>query len=77
MQQGNFIDVFLALMNAYITRRTATTHTHTHTHKQTNKQTNIHTHFVLSHSLQCRKPYAATQSLMLLMIGVCTRNMSS
>jgi len=24
---------------------------------------------------RCRKPYAATQHLMLLMIGVCTRNM--
>ena len=26
---------------------------------------------------RCMKPYAATQHLMLLMIGVCTRNMSS
>ena len=26
---------------------------------------------------RCRKPYAATQHLMLLMIGLCTRNMSS
>ena len=26
---------------------------------------------------QCRKPYAATQHLMPLMMGVCTRNMSS
>jgi len=26
---------------------------------------------------RCRKPYAATQHLMLLMIDVCTRNMSS
>jgi len=26
---------------------------------------------------RCRKPYAATQYLMLLMMGVCTRNMSS
>jgi len=26
---------------------------------------------------RCRKPYAATQHLMLLMMGVCTRNMSS
>jgi len=25
----------------------------------------------------CRKPYAATQHLMLLMMGMCTRNMSS
>jgi len=24
---------------------------------------------------RCRKPYAATQHLMLLMMGVCTRNM--
>ena len=27
--------------------------------------------------IRCRKPYAATQHLMLLMMGVCTRNMSS
>ena len=26
---------------------------------------------------RCRKPYAATQHLMLLMMGVCTQNMSS
>jgi len=26
---------------------------------------------------RCRKPYAATQHLMLLKVGVCTRNMSS
>ena len=26
---------------------------------------------------RCRKPYAATQNLMLLMMGVCIRNMSS
>jgi hypothetical protein len=26
---------------------------------------------------RCRKPYAATQHLILLMMGVCTRNMSS
>jgi hypothetical protein len=26
---------------------------------------------------RCRKPYAATQHLTLLMMGVCTRNMSS
>ena len=26
---------------------------------------------------RCRKPYAATQHLLLLMMGVCTRNMSS
>jgi len=26
---------------------------------------------------RCRKPYAATQHLKLLMMGVCTRNMSS
>jgi len=26
---------------------------------------------------RCRKPYAATQHLMLVMMGVCTRNMSS
>jgi len=26
---------------------------------------------------RCRKPYAATQHLMLLTMGVCTRNMSS
>ena len=27
--------------------------------------------------IRCRKPYAATQHLMLLTMGVCTRNMSS
>jgi len=27
--------------------------------------------------IRCRKPYAATQHPMLLMMGVCTRNMSS
>ena len=27
--------------------------------------------------IRCRKPYAATQHLMLLMMGVCVRNMSS
>ena len=26
---------------------------------------------------RCRKPYAATQHLMILMMGVCTQNMSS
>ena len=26
---------------------------------------------------RCRKPYAATQHLMLLMMGICTQNMSS
>ena len=26
---------------------------------------------------RCRKPYAATQHVMLLIMGVCTRNMSS
>jgi len=30
-----------------------------------------------SKKTRCRKPYAATQHLMLLMMGVCTRNMSS
>ena len=43
-------------------------HTHTHTHTHT---------FILSHSLQCRKPYAATQLLMLLIMSICARNMSS
>jgi len=27
--------------------------------------------------IRCRKPYAATQHLMLLMMGVCTRDISS
>jgi len=27
--------------------------------------------------IRCRKPYAATQHVMFLMMGVCTRNMSS
>jgi len=47
MQQGNFIDVFLALKTTALPKT------------------------------RCRKPYAATQHLMLLMMGVCTRNMSN
>ena len=35
------------------------------------------THDLRSGYTRCRKPYAATQRLMLLMMGVCTRNMSS
>ena len=50
---------------------------YTHTHTNTHTHTHTHTHFILSHFLQCRKPYVATQHLMLLMMGVCTRNMSS
>jgi len=38
---------------------------------------NHYTHtFILCHSLQCRKPYAATQHPVLLMMGVFTWNMS-
>jgi len=36
-----------------------------------------YTHASCSHSFQCRKPYAATEHLVLLMMGVCARNMSS
>ena len=86
MQQGNFVNVFLArhVSGTYIRRWVAaygflhrvlglvlvlrcTAHTtytaalKTTTHPKT----------------RCRKPYAATQRLMLLMMGVCTRNMSS
>ena len=44
---------------------------------------NIHTTYAaalkttIHPKTRCRKPYAATQRLMFLMMGVCTRNMSS
>jgi len=34
-------------------------------------------HTITHPKTRCRKPYAATKYLMLLMMGVCTRNMSS
>jgi len=69
MQQGNFIDVFLArhvsgtyahhqercMLSTYVSALKTTTNPKT----------------------RCRKPYAATQHPVLLMMGVCTRNMSS
>jgi len=50
----------VCLINTYITWHTAITHT-----------LHILQHMVFC-TVQCRKPYAATQHLMLLMMGVCT-----
>jgi len=65
MQQGDFIDVFLARHAVHGTIRTA------HTTYAAALKTTTHT------KTRRRKPYAATQHLMLLMMDVCTRNMSS
>ena len=73
MQLGNFIDVFLARHGFVCTVRMVphgtirTVHT---THAATLKTT---TH----PKTRYRKPHAATQHLMLLMMALCTRNMSS
>jgi len=81
MQLGNFIDVFLA-------RHVSGTYAHhqvvctvrmvphgtirtVHTTYATALKTTTHP------KTRCKKPYAATQHLKLLMMGVCTRNMSS
>jgi len=68
MQQGNFIDVFLA-------RHVSGTYTHyqgairtVHTTYAAALKTTTHP------ETRCRKPYAATQHLMLLMMGVCTQS---
>jgi len=42
-----------------------------HPHRTAALKTTIHP------QTRCSKPYGATQHLMLLMMGVCTRNMSS
>jgi len=70
MQLGNFIDVFLA-------RHVSSTYVHHGTIRT------VHTTFAaalktITHpKTRCRKPYAATQHLMLLMMDICTRDMSS
>jgi len=90
MQQGNFIDVFLA-------RRVSGTYAHHQEHqilscsicgwcRATESHGTIRTvNTTYSTALKttthpktrCRKPYSAIQHLMLLMMAVCTRNMSS
>ena len=84
MQQGNYINVFLA-------RHVSGTYVHHQEHygvRSTVQMVDgtIHTaHTTYTAALKttthpktrCTKPYAATQHLMLLMMGVCTRNMSS
>ena len=63
MQLGDFID-FMRMVPQDTIRTVHTTYAaalKTTTHPKTRR----------------RKPYAATQHLMLLMMGVCTRNMSS
>ena len=71
MQQVNFIDAFLAghVSGTYVRPHGTIRTVHT-THAAAVKTT---TH----PKTRRRKPYAATQHLMLLMMGVCTRNMSS
>ena len=75
MQLVNFIDVFLA-------RHVSGTYAHHHGAVHVTIRT-VHTTYAgalktTTHpKTRCRKPYAATQHLMLLMMGVCTRNMSS
>jgi len=61
MQLGNLIDVFVPHGTIRTIHTTYAAALKTTTHPKT----------------RCRKPYAATQHLMLLMMGVCTRNMSS
>jgi len=92
IEQGNFIDVFLAQhvsganvhhqehLDAVLQRIVFCTvldgDVHStirtvHTTYATSLKTTTHPKTL------CRKPYAATLHLMLLIIGVCTRNMSS
>ena len=68
MQQGHFINVFLARNADGAVHGTIRT---VHTTYAAALKTTTHP------KTRCRKPYAATQHLMLLMVGVCTRNMSS
>jgi len=73
MQLGNFIGVSFA-------RHVSGTYAH---HQEHGTIRTAHTTYaaVLKTTTHpktlCRKPYAATKHLMLLMMGVCTRNMSS
>ena len=70
MKQGNFIHVFLArhVSGTYAHHQE---HTRAHTTYAAALKTTTHP------KTRCRKPYAATQHPLLLMMGVCTRNMSS
>jgi len=72
MQQDNFIDVYLArhVSGAYAHHQEHTDGA-AHTTYAAALMTTTHP------QTRCRKPYAATQHLMLLMMGVCARNMSS
>jgi len=91
MQQGNFIDVFLA-------RHVSGTYAHYQEHYMLSCSVWFSApSFWMGGGLEsccvgrvygadgapstpktrCGKPYAATQHLMLLMMGLCTRNMSS
>ena len=87
MQQGSFIDVFLA-------RHISGTYAHHQEHCMLSCSIWFSApSFCMGGGLEsrrvgrvygadgavtrCRKPNAATQHLMLLMMGVCTRNMSS
>jgi len=74
MQQGNYIAVFSA-------RHISGTYAHHQEHWMLSFT--VHTTYTAAlkttthPKIRYRKPYAATQHLMLLMMGVCTRNMSS
>ena len=84
MQQGNIVDVFLA-------RHVSGTYAHHQGHQTLScsiwfsapSLCGAHTTYkaalkTTTHpKTRCRKPYAASQYLMLLMMGVCTRYMSS
>jgi len=71
MQQGNFIDVFSALdvSGAYAQHQEHGTVRTEHTTYTAALKTTTHP------QTRCRKPYVATQHLMLLMMSVCARNM--
>jgi len=72
MQQDNFIGVFLA-------RHVSGKYAH---HQEHGTIRTVHTTYAAAlkttthPKTRCRKLYAAIQHLMLLMMGVCTRNMS-
>jgi len=77
MQLGNFIDLFLA-------RHVSGTYAHHQEHWMLSCTIRTaHTTYAAAlkttthPKTRCRKPYAATQQPMLLMMGVCTRNMST
>jgi len=63
MQQDNFIDLFLAL---HVYGADGAVHGTIRT---------VHTTYAAAPKTRCRKPYATTQHLMLLKMGVRARNM--